>query len=54
VSATLATSWNIAATSTAGATPGRGPLNTGLNRICVSEVADAKNSNFEFLEVFVE
>jgi len=54
VSATLATSWNIAATSTAGATPGRGPLNTGLNRICVSEVADATNSNFEFLEVFVE
>jgi len=54
VTAPLATSWNIAAISTAGATPGRGPLSTGLNRICVSEVADATNPNFEFLEVFVE
>ncbi len=33
-----AASWNIAVTSTDGATPGNGPLNTGKQRICVSEV----------------
>jgi len=47
-------SWLIQTTSTAIATPGRGPLITGQNRICVSEIADATNPNFEFLEVFVE
>jgi mono/diheme cytochrome c family protein len=52
--APLAASWNIAVTSTAGATPGRGPLSTGQNRICVSEVADATNPSFEFVEIFVE
>jgi len=52
--ANLAASWNIRPTSTAIATPGRGPLSTGQNHICVSEVADATNTNFEFIEVFVE
>ena len=47
-------SWLIQTTSTAIATPGRGPLITGQNRICVSEVADATNPNFEFVEIFVE
>ena len=54
VAAPQAASWSIQPTSTAIATPGRGPLSTGQNRICVSEVADATNSNFEFVEVFVE
>ena len=52
VAAPLVSSWNIAVTSTAGVTPG--PLSTGQNRICVSEVAAATNKNFEFIEVFVE
>jgi len=54
VAPTLATSWGSSVTSTAGASPGRGPLPTGQNRICVSEIADATNPNFEFVEVFVE
>ena len=41
-------------TSMAIAPPGRGPLRAGRQRICVSEVADATNKNFEFVEVFVE
>jgi hypothetical protein len=53
-SAPLATSWTSAVTTTAGATPGSGPLSTGLNRICVTEVADSTNSNFEYIEIFVE
>jgi mono/diheme cytochrome c family protein len=52
--APLATSWKTLATSTAVATPGVAPLNTGLVRICVSEVADATNTNFEFVELSVE
>jgi cytochrome c peroxidase len=52
--APLATSWKTLATSTAVATPGVAPLNSGLVRICVSEVADATNTNFEFVELFVE
>jgi len=54
LAAPLATSWTTAVTTTAGATPGTGPLNTGLDRICITEVADALNSNFEFIEIFVE
>jgi len=53
-SAPLATSWTSAVTTTAGATPGAGPLSTGQNRICITEVADSTNSNFEFIEIFVE
>jgi mono/diheme cytochrome c family protein len=52
--APLATSWTSLVTSTAVATPGVAPLSTGQNRICVSEVADATNTNFEFIEIFVE
>lgn len=52
--ARLAASWKITVTSTAGATPGRGPLSTGQNRICTSEIADATNPDFEFIEIFVE
>lgn len=54
LAAPLATSWTTAVTTTAGATPGTGPLNTGLDRICITEVADSLNSNFEFIEIFVE
>jgi mono/diheme cytochrome c family protein len=53
--APLAASWKNLATSTAVATPGVvGQLNTGLVRICISEVADATNANFEYVEIFVE
>jgi mono/diheme cytochrome c family protein len=54
VAAPLATSWTTAVTTTAGATPGAGPLSTGLDRICITEVADSLNSNFEYIEIFVE
>jgi cytochrome c peroxidase len=53
-SAPLAASWTTAVTSTAVATPGKGPLSTGQDRICVTEVADSTNSNFEYIEIFVE
>jgi hypothetical protein len=49
-----AASWTSAITSPAGATPGTGPLSTGQNRICVTELADATNSAFEYVEIFVE
>jgi cytochrome c peroxidase len=52
--APLAASWTITVTSTAGATPGQGPLSTGQDRICITEVADATNPDFEFVEIFVE
>src|SRR3989440_8634428 len=42
--ASTSTSWLILTTSTAIATPGRGPLITGQNRICVSEVAEDRKS----------
>ncbi len=52
---TQATSWNIVASTSASATPGIVPLSTGQNRICITEVADSPtNSNFEFIEIFVE
>jgi len=52
---TQAASWNIVASTPASATPGIAPLSTGLNRICITEVADSpSNSNFEFIEIFVE
>jgi mono/diheme cytochrome c family protein len=54
VDASLATSWTSQVTSTAIATPGTGPLSTGQSRICVTEVADASNSNFEYIELLVE
>jgi mono/diheme cytochrome c family protein len=54
VAPSLAASWSSAATSNAVASPGRGPLPTGQNRICVTEVADSANTNFEYVEIFVE
>jgi mono/diheme cytochrome c family protein len=54
VAPSLAPSWLQVTTSNAAASPGRGPLTTGLNRICISEVADSANSNFEYVEIFVE
>jgi len=42
------------ATSNAVATPGKGPENTGQSRICVSQIADSANSNFEFVQILVE
>jgi len=50
----LTTSWSSVATSTAAASPAKGPLPTGQNRICVSEIADATNTKFEYVEIFVE
>jgi len=52
--ASAAASWTQVATSNAVATPGTGPENTGQSRICVSEIADSANSNFEFIEIMVE
>ncbi len=51
---TQAASWKILADAPANATPGIGPLSTVQQRICISEVSDATNSNFEFIEIFVE
>ena len=52
---TAAASWTIVSSTPASATPGIGPLSTVSNRICISEVADSPtNSNFEFIEIFVE
>jgi len=50
----VAASWTSVVTSTAAATPGTGPLSTGQNRICVTEFADASNTAFEYVEIFVE
>jgi len=54
LAAPLAASWSSVATSNAAASPGRGPLPTGQNRICVTEVADSVNTAFEYVEIFVE
>jgi len=52
---TQSASWTIVASTPASATPGIAPLSTGQNRICFTEVADSPtNSNFEFIEIFVE
>jgi len=52
---TSSASWTFVGSTPASATPGIGPLNTGQNRICITEVADSpSNSNFEFVEFFVE
>jgi hypothetical protein len=51
---TQAASWNILGATPPNATPGIGPLSTVSQRICISEVSDATNSNFEFIEIFVE
>ena len=48
-------SWTSTSHAAANASPGAGPLSTGQNRICITEVADSPtNSNFEFIEIFVE
>jgi len=48
-------SWTFVSSTPGSATPGIAPLNTGQNRICITEVADSPtNSNFEFVEFFVE
>jgi cytochrome c peroxidase len=56
--ASLSASWTSMATSTGVATPGVGlPItSTGTEppRTCISEIADATNSNFEYIELFVE
>jgi hypothetical protein len=51
---TSSASYTFVLDSPASVTPGIGPLNTRQSRICVSEVSDATNSNFEFVELFVE
>ena len=52
--ASAAASWTQVATSNAVASPGKGPENTGQSRLCISEIADSANSNFEFVEIMVE
>jgi hypothetical protein len=52
---TSSASYTFVSATPASATPGIGPRSTGLNRICVSEVADSPtNSNNEFVELFIE
>jgi len=51
---TASASFNTLADTPPNATPGIGPLSTVSQRICISEVSDATNSNFEFIEIFVE
>lgn len=52
---TASASYTIVSATPASATPGIGPLNTRQDRICITEVADSPtNSNFEFVELFVE
>jgi hypothetical protein len=52
---TASGSFNIVSATPASATPGITGLNTVQNRICITEVADSPtNSNFEFIEIFVE
>jgi len=52
--AAAATSWISNASSAAIATPGGGPLNTGLSFVCLSEIADATDTKMEYVEIFVE
>jgi Di-haem oxidoreductase, putative peroxidase len=55
--ASAAASWTSAGSSTSVATPGSGVLNSGLGKICISEIADVAGggfSPFEFIEIFVE
>jgi hypothetical protein len=49
-----ATSWIANTNSAAIATPGGGPLGTGQNFVCISEIADATDSKMEYVEIFVE
>jgi hypothetical protein len=52
---TQVASWNIVASTPASATPGIAPLSTDQGRICITEIADSPtNSNFEFIEIFIE
>jgi hypothetical protein len=50
----LATSWTSNTSSAAVATPDGSPPNTGLNLVCISEIADATTTQFEYIEIFVE
>jgi hypothetical protein len=48
-------SWTFVASTPQSATPGITGPNTHQNRICFTEVADSPtNSNFEFVEIFIE
>jgi hypothetical protein len=49
-----ATSWIAKPASAGNATPGTGPLSTGLDRICITEIADSSRSQFEYVEIFAE
>jgi len=52
--ASATASWAQVTTATAAATPGAGPLSTGQARVCISEIADAITSSFEYVEIFAE
>jgi len=47
-------SWSSNTTTTAVATPGTGPLSTGQDRICITEIADSTTQADEYIEIFVE
>jgi mono/diheme cytochrome c family protein len=49
-----ATSWISKPASAGNATPGTGPLSTGLDRICITEIADSSRQQFEYVEIFAE
>jgi hypothetical protein len=46
--------WISKSTSAAHATPGTGLPSTGLDRSCISEVGDATEQQFEYVEIFVD
>jgi hypothetical protein len=49
-----AASWTSKPASAGNATPGTGPLSTGLDRICITEIADSSRQQFEYVEIFTE
>jgi hypothetical protein len=49
-----AASWTSKPASASNGTPGTGPLSTGQDRICITEIADSNRQQFEYVEIFVE
>ena len=55
VIATLSGSWNFLTATPSTANPGIVPVSDGVDRFCITEVADSPtNSNFDFIELFVD
>jgi cytochrome c551/c552 len=49
-----AASWTSATNAVGNASPGAGPVSTGLGQVCITEFADATTAQFEYVEIFVE